>query len=487
MAKPHPEQVAIRFHDNATHQHRREAAQRCHLLPYRSREVLAGEDFLIMGLAPSPGLVGVRRARALAALARHLHVAEVRPVFKRGRTRWLSTNRLLVKARANGGAEIERLVRGGATVVHDRHGTVLLELADEQDLDATVRRLAQLDSIEFAEPDYVVLGHHHGGSSTSSRLALGQAPLRLIHAAEGWKAGVASKDVIIAILDCGVLTSHPDLRAAIGPSYDATHGRSNQTPKPWDSHGTSCAGLAAGTHAGAAGVKGVADGCTLMPVRVAITPTRMGPYLSKTSWQCRGIDWAWEHGAAVLSMSFGGGPRSAAVIAALDRARSRGRGGKGAVLIASAGNGDSTRTPVEFPATLSWVLAVSATDDQDRPKSAPDNQEPWVSASGAAVDLAAPGVGCYTATVPDPAEGETALYTNDFSGTSASTPLVAGAAALVVGANSALSEREVRGILCRTADKVRTVKYTAGRNDWVGSGRLNVGAAVRAALPFTPS
>ncbi len=487
MAKPHPEQVAIRFIEAATPHHRREAADRCHLLPYHRREALVGEAFSILGLAPSPAPVRVRRARALAALAQHPHVAEVRPVFQRGRTRWLSTNRLLLKARANGGAEIERLVRRGATVVDDRHGTVLLELAPKQNLDATVRRLARLDSIEFAEPDFVVLGHHHGGNSAGSRLALGQTPLRLIGAAEGWKAGVASRNVIIAVLDCGVLTAHPDLKAAIGPTYDATRGRRDQTPKPWDSHGTSCAGLAAGTHAGQAGVKGVADGCALMPVRVAITPTRMGAFVSKTSWQCRGIDWAWEHGADVLSMSFGGGPRSTAVIAALQRARTKGRGGKGAVLIASAGNGDSTRTPVEFPATLSWVLAVSATDNQDRPKSAPDNQEPWVSASGTAVDLAAPGVGCYTTTVPDLTEGETALYTNDFSGTSASTPLVAGAAALVVGANAALSERDVRAILCSTADKVRTVKYTRGRNDWVGWGRLNVGAAVRAALAFTRS
>lgn len=488
MPRLHPEQVAIRFAELATPAHCRAAALACHLVPWEQRESLAGEEFLILGIAPSPEPVRTRRASALARLARHRHVADVQPVYRLGAKRWLGTNRVLVKPRAKGGAEIRKLVRSGAKVVHERHGTILLELSAAQDLDAVVRRLSGLASIEFAEPDHVVLGPQHGGKSGGAAgLALGQPPLRLIDAAAGWKAGVASREVIIAILDCGVLTSHPDLRAAVGPAFDATSGRRTQTPSPWDSHGTSCAGLAAGTHAGATGVKGVADGCTLMPIRVGRTPTRLAEYVTRTSWICAGIDWAWEHGAGVLSMSYGGGPRSAAVVAALTRARRRGRGGKGSVLVASAGNGDQAPTPVEFPATLAGVLAVSATDDEDRPKSAPDNDEPWVTAAGPAVDLAAPGVGCYTTTVPDPTEGEPELYTNDFSGTSAATPLVAGAAALVLAANPALAERDARRILCASADKVRTVKYRGGRNNWVGSGRLNVGAAVRAAIASTHS
>jgi subtilisin family serine protease len=116
-----------------------------------------------------------------------------------------------------------------------------------------------------------------------------------------------------------------------------------------------------------------------------------------------------------------------------------------------------------------------------------DDQNPWVSASGPAVDIAAPGVGCYTATVPDPAEDELALYISDFSGTSAATPLVAGAAALVIGANPALQEREIRRLLGDTADRVGGLRYQDGRNNQVGSGRLNVGAAIRAARALAGS
>ena len=346
-----------------------------------------------------------------------------------------------------------------------------------------MRRVARLPGVEFVEPEFVVLGRHrHSTAPSAAWLAINQVPMQRIDARAAWKAKVASRAVTIAVLDCGVMASHPDLKPAIGSTWDATTGTKRQSPPPWDSHGTSCAGLAAGTRAQSAGVRGVAAGCRLMAIRIGKTPTRLGTYVTTTSWLSRGIDWAWEHGADVLTMSYGGGPRSAAVVAALERARSRGRDGKGAVLIASAGNGDSPRTPVEFPATLGWVFAVAATDNRDRPKRTLTNQEPWISASGPAVDIAAPGVGCYTTTVPDPTEGETGLYTSAFSGTSASTPLVAGAAALVLGANPELTERAVRRLLAATADKVRTVTYRGGRSNEVGAGRLNVGAAVRAAL-----
>jgi subtilisin family serine protease len=483
MSQLHPDQVAIRFSGAARPRHRRAVAELCELV--RVEDLIEG-GFVLHRLAPGRMATRERRARTLAQLAGHEHVEQVRSVHVEGSRRWFATHRVLVGLRATGDgrrATGDGLRAMGAEVVHSAHETLLLDLHPSQNLDEELRRIERLPGVEFAEPEFVVLGRHqHASGVAASRLAINQAPLRLIDAEAGWKSSVASKSIMIAVLDCGIMTSHPDLKRAIHVTFDATTGKASQSPPPWDSHGTSCAGLAAGTRATSAGVRGVADGCSLMAIRIGKTPTRLGTYVASTSWLCRGIDWAWEHGADVLSMSYGGGPRSKAVTAALARARKQGRGGKGAVLIASAGNGAQPRTPVEFPATLPWVFAVAATDDHDRPKRALSNEEPWVSASGAAVDIAAPGVGCYTTTVPDPTEGETALYTTDFSGTSASTPLVAGAAALVLGANPALTEQAVRRLLAATADKVRTVTYRRGRSNWVGSGRLNVGAAVRAAL-----
>ena len=74
------------------------------------------------------------------------------------------------------------------------------------------------------------------------------------------------------------------------------------------------------------------------------------------------------------------------------------------------------------------------------------------------------------------------LYTNDFSGTSAATPLAAGVAALVLSAKSTLSRAEVRGILETTADKIgpKSSYNAKGHSNQYGFGRVNAAAAVEA-------
>ena len=481
MFDSHRHQLAVRFLPGISRGQRERALAHCCLLPFPHREIIPGDEWAVFPLAEANASPGHRRA-VLEALQRHRHVAHAAAVFRRGRHRWFAAHRLAIRPGPGGGGLIRQLHKKGAVVTEEAHGHLLVELGVRQTVESVLADLGRYRSIGYVEPDLIRLASLQGGQARNGGMALSQRPFQLIDAATGWRLGVASSDIVIAVLDGGVMIRHPDLKAAVATSYDATTGRRNQTPKPWDAHGTSCAGLAVGVHAGAAGVKGVAAGCRLMAIRVGSTPTRLASYITKNSWLQRGIDWAWEHGASVLSMSFGGGPRSALVADALTRARTKGRDGLGAVLVAAAGNGDAPDTPVEFPATLAGVVAVGATDNQDRPKNRLTNTEPWISASGAAVDIAAPGVGCYTATVPDPTEGDTSLYTDDFSGTSAATPLVAAAAALVLSANPRLTERQVRQLLGATADRVRTVRYRSGHNDLVGSGRLNVGAAVRAAL-----
>lgn len=473
MATGQVEDIAIRFHPRTTRRRRREIVERHGLGQCHLGDELVGERFHLCRVGDPSG--------ALADLGCAPCVHRVARVKRHGTRRCVATDRIAIGFKGADHRALRRLVAQGARILERRDHEFLIRLAPGLDPEEVAADLDRLPSVAYAEPDYVLLGRGILHQASSAHLATAQPAARLIGAPAAWRLGRADPEVVIAVLDGGILTSHPDLRGTVVGAYDAT-GHHNPRPHPWDPHGTSCAALVVGNHRRARGVKGVAAGCGLLAVRIGLTPTRLADYLTKQSWIRQGIDWAWRHGAAVLSMSFGGGPPSRQITAAITRARIKGRGGRGCVLVAAAGNAAEPGAPVEYPASLASVIAVAATDARDRPQAVPTKANPWVSVSGAKVDIAAPGVGLYSATVPDPAGGSPALYTTDFSGTSAATPLVAGAAALVISANPGLTERQVRAILAATADKIKSVKFVDGRNDHVGAGRLSVAAAVRAAI-----
>lgn len=189
------------------------------------------------------------------------------------------------------------------------------------------------------------------------------------------------------------------------------------------------------------------------------------------------IDWAWTNGADVLSNSWGGGPPVDVITNAFERARTKGRRGKGAVIVVAAGN---DQAPVDYPGTLRWVLTVGASNqwDQRKTRASKDGEDWWGSNYGEALDLLAPGVRIATTDIRGSRGYETGKYTLTFNGTSAATPHVAAAAALMLSVVPSLTESRVREILVSTAERL------PGQKEWspqYGSGRLNVYAALRSA------
>lgn len=427
---------------------------------YRAHHDLPGESFALVPVAG--GSDKAIHARAAAALKRHRHVHAVVPVARYGAALVVATDRIWIGFATPAKARIvlAGLRRRGARVVERRHGDYLVRLAPGHDPAAECLRLGKMASVDFAEPDHVLVGR--SGLSLKGRTRRVQAALRAVGAAEAWALQSLDSDVRVAVLDCGVLGRHPDLRGATITSHDTTGRGSALKPAVWDYHGTECAGLLAATGRAPGGIRGVAAGAGLAVVRIGRTPDPLASYVSKVSWIVAGIDWAWQHGAAVISMSFGGGPPSTPIRRALERARTAGRGGKGSVLVAAAGN--SGAATVEFPACDAGVLGVASIQADGRPAT--------FSNYGRGVDIAAPGVNITTTTIPDPDDGQPSWYMED-NGTSLSTPIVAGAAALVIAANPELSEKAVRGILTATAAGRRSAR--------VGAGRLDIPAAIRAA------
>jgi subtilisin family serine protease len=159
-------------------------------------------------------------------------------------------------------------------------------------------------------------------------------------------------------------------------------------------------------------------------------------------------------------MSFAG-PRDIVIERAIAATAAR-----GIVLVAAAGNA-GPKSPPLYPAANPNVIAVSATDAQDKLFAASNR--------GSHIAISAPGVDIFL-----PAPDDKYQMT---SGTSFSSAYISSLAALVLERNPALKPEEVRTILTRTARDLGT----PGRDDLFGAGEADAYAAVTAATtPATP-
>jgi subtilisin family serine protease len=252
--------------------------------------------------------------------------------------------------------------------------------------------------------------------------------------------------VIIALIDSGADSAHPELAGVISKTFDAIGGEF----KP-HAHGTGMAGAIAGQDL----LNGVAPKARILNVR-AFAPT--GKTQDGTTFDVvKGMDWAASEGARVFNLSFAG-PRdplmSRVIKAAID---------KGIVVVAAAGNAGPDSPPL-YPAAEKDVIAVTATDA--------DNGVLKVANRGSYVTLAAPGVDILLP-APDKAYAVS-------SGTSIATAYVSGIAALIIAKNPKADGREVYEVLTGTAHDLGT----KGRDKEFGAGLVDPLAALQAMEPI---
>jgi subtilisin family serine protease len=306
-----------------------------------------------------------------------------------------------------------------------------------------------------------------------------------IDAPEAWDIETGSPDVVIAIIDSGIDYTHPDLAANIwnNPDEIPNNGidddnngyvddvmgwdfyNNDNDPKDGLGHGTNCAGIAGAVTNNGIGIAGVCWYCTIMPVQI-FDDTGNG----KVTEAVKGIRYAADNGANVCSMSWVYNP-TAILKDAVDYAY-----GKGVFLCAAAGNGNSNGRC--WPANYKHVTAVAATNQNDG-RCTPEDWGPGLGSEyGDWVDIAAPGNLIYT-TMPtyhvtfNDWFGLKQNYDNCGWGTSYATPMVAGAAALLLSKDSSLTPDEVEALLCGNVDPYNSIEY-------IGTGRLNVQKALAA-------
>jgi thermitase len=421
-----------------------------------------------------------------SALEAEDRVVRAVPTFKLGQNRVVVTDRLLVGFVAKT-TTAQRIIRKqGGTIIRRLGNEYLVQLPSTQDPFAIAEKWELLPEIDYVEPDFVVIGQHITREPAdippvaNDALLSSQYAMEITQATTAWGRIRPRPNVVVAILDEGVDIGHTGLARAVFHTFDVTSGGPNQTPNPWDGHGTACAGLAVATPDNGVGIRGIAGGCGLFAIRIASSPAQGERWTFTQSKVIEGIDEAWQRGAWILSNSWTNVPPSTAMTNALNRARTQGRSGRGCVIVFAAGNDGE---PVPYPSNLDFVLTVGASNEWDEPKTirSRDGENYWASNMGPEVDIAAPGVHILTTDISGPGGYSSGDYYPSFNGTSSATPLVAGAAALLLSLNPLLTETQVRSLLTKSADKVPTVTYINGHNNQMGFGRLNVLKAIIAA------
>src|ERR1041385_1473175 len=349
--------------------------------------------------------------------------------------------RVLVKFRDNVGLDHARQIVAalGAREADliPQIGLFVLDLPEQADEVVFANAFRHRPEIEFAELDRI---NRPADITPNDPWYQNEWHLTKIATPGAWGLTTGSQNVVIAILDTGVDSTHPDLQNLMVPGWNVYNNNSDTSDV--GSHGTGVAGTAAALSNNGVGIASVCWSCKLMPVRVSDVN---GYALDSTI--ASGLTWAADHGARVANISY--------IVSASSTVTSGARyfQSKGGVVTVSAGNNGTFISSADN----TYVLTVTASNVYDQLYA-------W-SNTGNNLDLCAPGQ-VYT-TIPG------AGYTNA-AGTSFSAPLVAGVAALVLSANPSLTSIQVQDVLKNSADDLGP----AGWDSTYGWGRVNASRAV---------
>ncbi len=312
-------------------------------------------------------------------------------------------------------------------------------VGDEETMAETLKASGAVD---FAEPDYLMPA---AAAIPDDPQYPSQWFHQTIHSPAAWAYTTGSASILVAVCDTGVDSTHPDLLANVQlPGFNVVSR--NTDTSALTPHGTEVAGVLGAVGNNAIGVTGVNWGVKILPVRITNN-------LDESAWcssMASGIEWAADHGAKIINLSYEtmGCPGTIETASAYAKTL-------GALVFVAAGNGAQDLSAI-YPAQRSFIL-VGATDSAD--------QQVIFSNYGAPVSLGAPGRSIVT-TRPGGGYGTV-------NGTSFSAPLAAGVAALILALNPAWTPDTVRDILFATAHPIAL--------NLLGYGRIDAGAALAAA------
>ena len=274
------------------------------------------------------------------------------------------------------------------------------------------------------------------GKGDPSQYVVGKLQLNEVHRI------ATGENVLVAVIDSEIDATHPDLAGSIVGQFDAI-----VAPDAPDEHGTGMTGAIAAHRK----VIGVAPRARILAIH-AFSPNAQSQAATSQSIVA-GIDRAIQQGARVINMSFAG-PYDPILQVALKKAHDN-----GVVLVAAAGN-MGPKSPPLYPAADENVIAVTATDGNDRLLAEANR--------GSHIALAAPGVEVLE-TTPHAGYGFT-------TGTSVAAAHVSGVVALLIEREPAIDVATVENILFTTAKDLGA----PGRDEQFGYGLVDPYRALNA-------
>ena len=343
----------------------------------------------------------------------------------------------------------------GEIVVKTENGEYETRQVEAQDLE-DIKEIAeevetQEPTVQEAGPNYVYTPEF----SPNDLYYTQQEWLRTIKAPSAWEDSRGS-GVTVGVVDTGWQVDHPDLIDETVDQYDFID--EDGVAQSTSYHGTSVAGIAAADTNNTTGVAGIGFKANFVMAK-ACTRTDCN-----TADTAPAIDWLSQTmGVKIINLSFGrifsDGTNDPVLGEAIQRAQDA-----GALVVASAGNAGE-QTDDHYPACFDRVLGVGALNEV--------GTKADFSNTGPCVDLVAPGERVLTTFDENDSFfslGRYALVT----GTSFSSPQVAGTAALIKAKNTSLTADQIATRLQSKA----TDKGDPGRDDTYGYGLLNARCSV---------
>jgi subtilisin family serine protease len=334
----------------------------------------------------------------------------------------------------------------------DLGGTVVVRLRIQggRSVPTVLRAIQNEPSVLFSQPNYLftLVEEVEPSAASGPNPAADQDLLEKMHLPQAHHLARGDK-VLVAVIDSGVDTTHPDLAGDIADTFDAIG-----TGEPVHSHGTAVAGGIA-AHGR---LTGAAPAAQVLAIRAF--SGKSGADDGTSYAIMKGLDWAVAHGARVINMSFAG-PQDPGITRGVAAAYN-----KGVVLVAAAGN-KGADSPALFPAADRHVIAVTSTDKND--------QLPAFANRGSYVAVAAPGVDLPLIAPNNSMQRK--------SGTSFSSAYVTGTVALMLQRKPQLAPDAVRQALMSSAKHLGAKPV----DDQTGGGLVDAYQAILTVAPEVSS